>query len=179
MDVGMTLLAQEGHAALRIDRLAAILALSKGSFYHHFAGISGYRLDLLDHYESRFTTRHIAVAEGLADVGPRERLDRLRASVLAEQEGGAELDTAVRSWAAHDDDARATLERVDARRLDYLRDLWREISDDADEAEDVSRMLYLLLIGSYHLVPPLSGEQLGRLWDRVLGPVGPPAGRPA
>ena len=124
--------------------------LSRGD--HHFAGISGYRLDLLDHYETRFTTRHIEVADGLADVGPRERLDRLRASVIADQEGGADLDTAVRSWAAHDDDARATLERVDARRLDYLRDLWREISGNVDEADDVSRMLYLLLIGSYHLV---------------------------
>ena len=46
------MLAAEGAAGVRIDRIAARLGLSKGSFHHHFAGADGYKRDLLAHYEA-------------------------------------------------------------------------------------------------------------------------------
>jgi len=60
LDEGLAVLAELGAAALRTDRLAGRLGRSKGAFYHHFAGLSGYRLDLLDHYERQYTTRYIS-----------------------------------------------------------------------------------------------------------------------
>ena len=88
LDAGLHLLSQEGIAALRIDRLAAALTLSKGSFYHHFAGISGYRLDLLDYYEDRCTTSHIRAVDAAGNLSPSDKLDRLRQVVIADDEWG-------------------------------------------------------------------------------------------
>ncbi len=47
LDEVLRTLADEGAPALRIDRLAGGLGLSKGSFYHHFDGMAGYKDALL------------------------------------------------------------------------------------------------------------------------------------
>jgi len=168
LDAGLQLLSQEGITALRIDRLAAALTLSKGSFYHHFAGISGYRLDLLDYYEDRCTTSHIRAVDAAGDLSPSEKLARLRQVVIADDEWGPELDIAMRAWASQDDDARAMQERVDATRMAYLESILLERTGDPHEAKDTSRLLYLLLVGSYHVLPALSISELDRLYDFVL-----------
>ncbi len=52
IDEGLLVLAEEGAPGVRIDRIAARLGLSKGSFFHHFDGIAAYRRALLDRWES-------------------------------------------------------------------------------------------------------------------------------
>ena len=168
LDAGLQLLSQEGITALRIDRLAAALTLSKGSFYHHFAGISGYRLDLLDYYEDRCTTRHIRFVDAAAEHSPNDKLDVLRQVVVADDQWGPELDIAVRAWASQDDDARAMQERVDATRMAYLESILQGRTGDRQLAHDLSRLLYLLLVGSHHVLPALPISEVGRLYDIVL-----------
>jgi len=168
LDAGLQLLSQEGITALRIDRLAAALTLSKGSFYHHFAGISGYRLDLLDYYEDRCTTSHIRLVDAEAEHSPGDKLDRLRQVVAADDKWGPELDIAIRAWASQDDDARAMLERVDATRMAYLESILLDQTGDPQQARDISRLLYLLLVGSHHVLPALPISEVGRLYDIVL-----------
>lgn len=171
LDAGLRLLSRTGITALRIDRLAEELALSKGSFYHHFAGISGYRLDLLDYYEDRCTSSHIRLVEAAHEIAPGDKLDRLRQVVTADDEWGPELDIAMRAWASQDDDARAMQERVDATRMAYLESILLEQTGDPDQARNISRLLYLLLVGSHHVLPALPLSELGRLYDIVLDKV--------
>jgi len=45
---GFSILAEEGITALKIERLFARLAVTKGSFYWHFSDIAGYRETLID-----------------------------------------------------------------------------------------------------------------------------------
>lgn len=168
LTAGLDVLADEGVTNLRIDRLASVLGLSKGSFYHHFAGISSFRLDLLDYYESRCTNRYIEVVEAEAHITAWEKFERLREVVFADDQWGPELDVAVRAWASQDDDARVMQERVDATRMGYLRALWIEMTGDSAEADDISTMIYLLLVGAYHVSPPVPTSALNRLYDRVL-----------
>lgn len=180
MDEGLAVLAEHGVAALRIDRLAARLGLSKGSFYHHFAGMPGYRQALLEHYEASRTTHYIDLANaasGLDDstdgtaADPagvaRARLRRLQDLVVAGHGASSDLEVAVRAWSALDPEARATMQRVDATRLGYLRDRWTEITGDPALAADVARLTYLVLIGAEHLAPPLPAADLARLFDRL------------
>jgi AcrR family transcriptional regulator len=57
LDEGLDLLATSGVNGVTIQALCERLGLSKGSFYHHFKGMAGYRTALLEHFEERETRR--------------------------------------------------------------------------------------------------------------------------
>lgn len=172
LDEGLTVLAELGLTALRIDRLAERLHLSKGSFYHHFAGITGFRLDLLAYYEAKCTTMYIDAVETHSHLGPSEKLSLLQDLVLRDDQFGPDIEVVMRAWAAQDDDARATQQRIDATRIGYLRSLLREMISDEQEATDTASMIYLLLIGAQHVLPATTSTELGRLYDLTLGRTG-------
>jgi AcrR family transcriptional regulator len=165
LDEGLQVLAELGTPALRIDRLAQRLGLSKGSFYHHFDGMPGYRTALLEHFEQRCTTRFIETVEtaGVDDAMARTQL--LMDLVLDEDDHG--LETAVRVWALHDAEALEVLRRVDAVRVEYLRGLCHQLGHGR-RALDSARALYLLMIGAEQIIPPLTRPELRRLWMMVL-----------
>ncbi|WP_233223284.1 TetR/AcrR family transcriptional regulator [Amycolatopsis sp. CA-128772] len=156
LDAGLVLLAEQGAPAVTIERLTERLGLSKGSFYHHFKGITGYRAALLEHFEAERTTRFVEQAEAAGD----DRLGALLKLVLAPGSGLA-LEIAVRAWALQDGGARAVQERVDRTRVAYLA----EISGDAGLAQ----ALYLVVVGAGQVVPPLTGRQLKSALELVLG----------
>lgn len=156
LDAGLVLLAERGAPSVTIERLAERLGLSKGSFYHHFKGISGYRTALLAHFESERTTRFMEQAEAASG----DRLSTLLKLVLAPGPGLG-LEIAIRAWALQDAEARAVQERVDRTRVAYLT----EISGDADLAE----ALYLIVVGAGQVVPPLPGRRLKSMLELVLG----------
>jgi AcrR family transcriptional regulator len=156
LDAGLVLLAEQGAPAVTIERLTERLGLSKGSFYHHFKGMGGYRTALLEHFETERTTRFVEQAEGAGE----DRLSVLLSLVLAPGPG-PELEIAVRAWALQDAEARAVQERVDATRVAYLT----EISGDADLAQ----ALYLVVVGAGQVVPPLTGRGLKNALEFVLG----------
>jgi AcrR family transcriptional regulator len=168
LDDGLLLLALGGSPALRIEALSRRLGMTKGSFYHHFLDLADYRRALLAHYEESCTRRQITANAQLVAAEPLERLARLADAALAEEEAHRGLEVAVRAWAAQDDDARQTVERVDALRLGYLEQLTVAALDDPSAAAEVARTLYYLLIGSQHAVPPGSVGELRRLWHRLL-----------
>lgn len=121
VDEGLRVLAEEGAPGVRIDRVAARLGLSKGSFFHHFDGIAGYRRALLEHWENT------AVRE-LGDGAPQPLLEDLAARVGALVD--LRMEAAVRAWAFQDAEAAAAQERVDLARLAALESVWSQIIDD-------------------------------------------------
>lgn len=185
LDEGLVVLGELGINGVRIDRLAERLGLSKGSFYHHFAGMAGYRLALLDHFEGRFTARYIDAVEAEVWPNPRAKLDELMrlVSVDVSAAGDVGLETGMRAWAAVDDDARATLERVDRRRIDYLAGLLADLNPGSGDSRLLSRALYLVLVGGRHVVPPVPLAELADIFERLIGvmeadaPVRPRSGR--
>ena len=156
LDAGLVLLAEHGAPSVTIERLTERLGLSKGSFYHHFKGMSGFRTALLAHFEAERTTRFVEQA----DAAGEDRLGALLKLVLAPGPG-PELEIAVRAWALQDAEARAVQERVDSARVAYLT----EISGDAGLAQ----ALYLVVVGAGQVVPPLTGRRLKDALELVLG----------
>lgn len=167
LEQGLEVLATDGVRALTIERLGAALGLSKGSFYHHFPGMPAFRTALLLHYESAYTTRYIEAVDSVDDAPADARLRHLLDLVLAEDRATSP-EVAVRSWALQDAEARATVERVDQARIDYLRGLWHAITGDETEATDMATLLYVVLIGSEQLLPPVETTQLRRLYARLF-----------
>lgn len=170
LDAGLRALARDGAGGVTIDKLAAALGLSKGSFYHHFTGIGGFKVALLDHFEAVHTRRFIDAIEGLPTASPRRKIERLLDMVLSEHPSSEQpdLEIATRAWAQQDAEVRAAQERVDRIRMSYLRDLWLALSGDAEEASQMGRLLYILLIGAGHVIPPLPAGELRRLYNLVL-----------
>ncbi|SDJ17133.1 DNA-binding transcriptional regulator, AcrR family [Actinokineospora alba] len=171
---GISILTEEGSQALTIDRLCGRLGLTKGSFYHHFAGMTGYKAALLEHYERIGTQRFIEAVE--ADpVEPVVMLDRLLDLVMASTELG--LDTAMRAWAQQDPQAGEMMARVDQARVEYMESLWLRHRGDAAEARMVGQLLYAVHVGARHMLPPLQRHELGGVYrlllDRLKGWTGP------
>ena len=171
MDEGLRLLADDGVPGLRIEALSRRLGVTKGSFYHHFVDLADYRRALLGHYEESCTRRQLAANARLLDADPLHRLIHLKDAALAEERAHRGLEVAVRSWAAQDDDARQTIQRVDGLRLGYLEGLTQAATGDPAAGSDLARTIYYVLIGSQHAVPPGSVSELRRLWDRLLDQV--------
>lgn len=165
---GLTVLAELGAPALRIDRLADRVGMTKGSFYHHFEGLAGYKAELLAYFGELSTMRYIEAVESVPNQSPRERLHRLMTLVLNSPDDEGPLEIAFRAWAQQDRDVHEAQRRIDAIRVDYLRDLCRGVGLPPRRALDMARVLYTVLIGSGHIVPPLEPADLRRLWTLTL-----------
>ncbi len=177
LDEGLRVLAESGLPGLRIDSLARGLGVTKGSFYHHFVDLADYRRALLGHYEESCTRRQLTANSALPDAEPMVRLSSLAKAALTEEVTHGGLEVMVRAWAAQDDDARQTLERVHALRLGYLEQLIGAVVPDPVAAAELARTIYYLLIGSQHALPYGGVDELRRLWVRLLDQVAAEAAR--
>jgi AcrR family transcriptional regulator len=128
LDAGLRVLAADGASGLRIDRIAARLKLSKGSFHHHFSGADGYKRELLAHFEAMAVRAWATWDEEVNRV--QGRIDRARLTALQ------------RIWRPHvatDADARV------AALLPYLVALGASVSVPPVEPEELGRVYETLL----------------------------------
>lgn len=176
LDEGLALLAESGFAGVTIEALCERLRLTKGSFYHHFKGMAGYRVALLEHFEHRETQSFIDMIEALPAAAGADRLRALAQAVVAD-EAHDTLEPQVRIWANQDDVARAFLERIDTTRIAYLQRQCRAVVDDVALADQVGLMIYLVVVGSSSVIPRVPAADQVRLWDRLIGWLETAAGR--
>jgi AcrR family transcriptional regulator len=176
LDEGLAVLATEGAQGVRIDRLAARLGLSKGSFHHHFSGADGYKANLLAHFERISVdalTQAIAGSEASDNTTPGDAHTILARLTELVQPGGAglyrpELDVAVRAWSTWDPDVRAVQARIDAARLAALQAVWAPHSASNEEARVAALLPYLLAVGASVVLPPVDADELRRIYALLL-----------
>ena len=104
LNEGLDVLESEGAAGIRIDRIAARLGLSKGSFHHHFAGADGFKRDLLAHIEQQaIETLELAIGDG-GEVGDARAVLTHLTDLIGRASGFYRpgLEVAVRAWATWD-----------------------------------------------------------------------------
>ncbi|WP_327102933.1 TetR/AcrR family transcriptional regulator [Nonomuraea glycinis] len=178
LNEGLHVLAEEGAAGIRIDRIAARLNLSKGSFHHHFDGAEGYKKALLDQVERlSIDTLENAIADVGESAGARVILARLTTLVRPGSTGlyRPELDIAVRAWATWDAEVRAVQTRLDEARLSALQRVWRSAVATDEEARTAALLPYLLAVGATVVFPPVDADQLRDLYETLL-PLVPDSG---
>lgn len=146
LEAGLTLLRERGHDALTIDALCRALGRTKGSFYHHFADVSGFSQRLLEHWEKRSTEDIILAAD--TSRTPSERRARLYASVRTVESG---VERALQAWALRDPVAREVRARVDARRIAYLAELRRAAGVKPKTAERIAQIEYAAFLGALQI----------------------------
>lgn len=156
IEEGFRILATDGDGVLTVDALCERVDRSKGSFYHHFEGRSGYVRSLLDEWERRATDRLIATGHRGGSVEERLRAVNRQASELR----NARLERAIRGWAAREPLAARAQKRVDARRLAFLEELCEERMGAGPAARRLARVFQLVFVGAQHLEPPMEGPEL-------------------
>ena len=84
--------------------------------------------------------------------GRRRRAKLRRLFALASSSAGLlKIELAVRNWARSDKAVAARLRRVDNRRMDYMRSLFRDFCPDEDEVEVRCMLVMSLFIGSHFM----------------------------
>jgi AcrR family transcriptional regulator len=169
---GLDALAAGGPEAVRVEPLAQVLGVTKGSFYWHFDDRGALLEAVLDAWEHTLVDEVIERLE--ADSGDaRSKLRHLFALAGAgETRGLLRAELAIRDWSRRDDGVGDRLRRVDNRRTEYLRGLFSEFCPDPDEVEARCLVVMALFVGSHFIAadhgPRSRREVVGRALERLL-----------
>ena len=139
-----------GPQAVKVERLARGLGVTKGSFYWHFANRHELLLAALDLWE-RVATDQVIASLDAADSAPADRITALMHEALSGE--GLPIERALLSAAATHTETGAVYARVSARRLAYVERLFRDHGLDGDEARDAATSLYAEFVGIVQLAP--------------------------
>jgi len=151
IDEGLRALAGGGPDAVRIEALARALGVTKGGFYWHFEGRRALLEEVLDTWERVSVDEVIERIEGEGG-DARAKLRRLSAIASSTHEAlriePLTIDLAIRDWARRDQAVAKRLQRVDNRRMDYMRSLFGAFCSDEDDVEARCMLAFSLWIGS-------------------------------
>jgi len=165
---GLDALRKGGVGEVRVERLAADLGITKGSFYWHFRN-RGQLLEALLEFWSREMTdvefeRIQALESGLA-----RRLLALAEDVL--EKGMGRYDPAIRVWARNDRKVAAAVGQVDRRRVRALAGLFEESGFGAGDARTRARLFYTFLLGEPQVrAPAREAGELERMVKILAAP---------
>jgi AcrR family transcriptional regulator len=142
VDQGLKALASRGFTALKAEPLAKALRVSRGSFYWHFADIAAFHAAVLARWHE------VAAEQIIENVEAASKDDNPLALLLRRVFGERlVLERAVRNWASVDPGARAAVQAIDRRRLNYVEGLLVQSGLSADTARSRAQILYWAFLG--------------------------------
>jgi AcrR family transcriptional regulator len=150
IETGLAVLAQSGVESVRVEPLAKLMKVTKGSFYWHFKDRNELLEAIVEEWVRLDTSSVIDRVNQLA-VDPKTRLLQLFEIAV---EGNGQIDgladgrieTAIRAWATNDPKVAAIVAQVDRQRLDYTADLFMKIGFTPLEALVRAKMAYYTLV---------------------------------
>jgi AcrR family transcriptional regulator len=151
LDAGLEALRKGGVGAVRVERLAADVGVTKGSFYHHFRDRGALLEEVLEYWAREMTDAEFERIQTLRG-GLAPRLVALAEDVL--EKGMGRYDPAVRAWAREDRKVAAAVAQFDRRRIKALAALFEEGGFTAAEARVRARTFYTFLLGEPQVRAP-------------------------
>lgn len=148
---GLESLRKGGVAAVRVERLAADLGITKGSFYWHFRNREELLEAVLAYWSREMTDAEFERIAALQD-GLGVRLLALAQDVL--EKGMGRYDPAIRDWARAERKVAAAVGQVDRRRVRTLARFFEEGGFGAAEARTRARLFYTFLLGEPQVSAP-------------------------
>jgi len=140
----------EGLGGVKVDRLAKMLGVSRGGFYHNFKSHDELMDRLLEDWATSnefvpMQTSYDSPAEAFAAF--EEMIDRM----ILEKDFSSAFEMAVREWGRIDAKVKRIVDRVDNERIERLTALFSALGCDEAEAPIRARILYYHQIGFYAL----------------------------
>jgi AcrR family transcriptional regulator len=139
-----------GIEAVKVDRLALSLGVTRGSFYWHFRSRAALLDALLRDWADSNTTPIVRAVEAAGDDGHARMLALIR-TWIDETNFSPAYDSAVRDWARRSQRVAAAVRRIDARRIALLDSTFRRFGYPPDEALIRARVTYFHQVGYYAL----------------------------
>ncbi len=142
-------LAAEGIAGVRVERLAASLGVTKGSFYWHFKDREALVAALLERWAAG---RIAAIAEQTRDHGSEDAARKALLALLdiyarTPNRKGLAVELAIRGLAPGHEAAKRAVARVDAARLAKVGALFAKLGKSPAEADARALLFYAFLFG--------------------------------
>ena len=163
LDQGLKTLARDGFTALKAEPLAKAMGVSRGSFYWHFADIAAFHAAILARWHEVAAEQIIANVEAASkDENPLALLLR---RVFGER---LTLERAVRTWASVDPAARAAVQAIDRRRLNYVESLLTQSGLSPDAARARAQILYWAFLGFALSDQPLPKARQQAVLDELV-----------
>jgi AcrR family transcriptional regulator len=155
---GLEALRKGGVGAVRVERLAEEVGVTKGSFYHHFRDRGALLDAVLEFWAREMTDAEFDRVRELRG-GLAARLLALATDVL--EHGMGRYDPAIRAWARSDRKVAASVAQVDRRRVRALAGFFADGGFNAAEAPVRARLFYTFLLGEPQVRAP--GRDPGEL----------------
>lgn len=118
-------MAVAGVHAVRVEKLAQTLGVSKGSFYWHFQNRDALLAKMLQFWEHQGTESIIAQVDAQAD-NPQQRLQSLTELIFRWTPIELAFEIQVRAWATTDAQTQSAVHKVDRLRVSYIHRLLTE-----------------------------------------------------
>lgn len=138
----MAILGDEGQAGLKIVPLCRAVGVTSGSFYHHFGSWAGFVEAMLEFWEAEQTQRLLALVGEVDD--PWERVVVLKNLAVTVPH---EAEAAIRAWGRTDPAVGRAQRRVDAARIEGLREVIAGVGGDEATSRRLSLTGVALLAG--------------------------------
>jgi AcrR family transcriptional regulator len=167
VEEGLRALAVGGPDAVRIEKLADALGVTKGGFYGYFSDRRALLEEMLDTWERTAVDEVIERVEGAGgDARARLRLLFALGSSFAGEAMRVEL--AIRDWARRDKAVAKRLRRVDNRRMEFMRALFADFCRDGDDAEARCLLVFSLFVGSPLITVDHDGRSRADVVEQAL-----------
>ena len=159
-----------GTRDLTIATLCHRLTVTKGSFYHHFAGWDDFVKGLMDYWEAQQIERTSAQLH-------KAQTAALHLGSIVELASNVphRTENAIRAWAITHEVVAQAQARIDARRVAYAEVLLSYLVNDLPFVKRLATMSIALFIGLQHMEPRPDPEQIRDIMNGYLHEVVGPA----
>ncbi|HEU0200895.1 MAG TPA: TetR/AcrR family transcriptional regulator [Burkholderiaceae bacterium] len=143
IEAATELLAEKSIDAVRVDVLAKILGVTRGSFYWHFTDRADLLRSVLNAWRDK-ATEQVTQRFEKKGVAPQALLKELLSLPFRGRsaEHAARIELAIRAWARRDPMARQAVDEADARRISYIAQVFSSLGFDIAEARARAFVLY-------------------------------------
>jgi AcrR family transcriptional regulator len=167
IEEGLRALGVGGPDAVRVEKLADTLGVSKGGFYWHFDDRGALLEEMLDSWEQAVVDAPIRIVESEGG-DARAKLGGLFAVAVSLGEL-MKVELAIRDWARREKWVAKRLRRVDNRRMDYMRSLFGGFCPDEDDVEARCMLAFSLFIGSSFIVAEHGARSRADVLELAMG----------
>ena len=154
----------EGIDAVRIDRLARRLRITRGSFYHHYEDRDDLLRAVLDHYVQINHQNFVAMLPALQGTA-KEKLWTLWAATASKE--FRDYDWAVRMWGMRDPHVTEVLNKIDVKRMEVMIALFMEMGFTEDESWIRAALAYHGSLGDRAFFGPFPPMAKRLEWRRI------------
>lgn len=160
LSLALDTLESKGIEAVKVEKLAKQLGISRSGFYWHFKN----RQDLLQHLLDYWASEYTGVVTDNLDLKELNAEKRLLTTMkMVRERNLAKYDLAINAWAKTDPKVNDVVEKVVKMRLDYTRAIFSELGFKGNELEMRTRLFVCYHSWEGTIFPDLSDKKASQL----------------